>query len=115
MPIKVVAVPTVYQLVINRGSSQGVRPGERYLVYREGEEVFDPDTGESLGVYEEVVGRARVILVKEKNSTLESDEFDNIVIEKGRLELTAIWGPDKRIEKEMKPIGAMVGDLAKRV
>jgi hypothetical protein len=55
------------EIVINRGSAQGVRPGMLFEVFApEGEEVWDPDTGETLGTVEDVKAKAEVTEVKER-------------------------------------------------
>ena len=43
------------EVVINRGRAQGVRQGMRFEIFSPaGEEVWDPDTGETLGTVEDV-------------------------------------------------------------
>jgi hypothetical protein len=55
------------EIVINRGRNHGVRPGMLFEVFSaEGEEVWDPDTGETLGTVEDVKARAEVTEVKER-------------------------------------------------
>ena len=55
------------EIVINRGSRKGVRQGMLFEVYApEGEEVWDPDTGETLGTVEDVKAKAEVTEVKER-------------------------------------------------
>jgi len=55
------------EVVINRGSSQGVRQGMLFEIFAaEGEEVWDPDTGETLGTVEDVKARAEVTEVKDR-------------------------------------------------
>jgi hypothetical protein len=55
------------EIVINRGTQQGVRAGMLFEVFApEGEEVWDPDTGETLGTVEDVKARAEVTEVKER-------------------------------------------------
>ncbi len=55
------------EVVLNRGRSHGVRPGMLFEIFApEGEEVWDPDTGETLGTVEDVKARAEVTEVKEK-------------------------------------------------
>jgi curli biogenesis system outer membrane secretion channel CsgG len=49
------------QVIINAGAETGVKGGERFVVYRPGEELIDPDTGESLGSEEIKVGEIEVI------------------------------------------------------
>jgi hypothetical protein len=55
------------EIVINRGRANGVRQGMVFEVYApEGEEVWDPDTGETLGTVEDVKAKAEVTEVKER-------------------------------------------------
>jgi len=52
---------------INLGSSHGVAVGDTFEVYRPGEPIKDPDTGEILGADEELIGSIKVTLVKGKS------------------------------------------------
>jgi hypothetical protein len=55
------------EIVVNRGQSHGVRKGMLFEIFApEGEEVWDPDTGETLGTVEDVKAKAEVTEVKEK-------------------------------------------------
>jgi hypothetical protein len=55
------------EIVINRGRNEGVRPGMLFEVFApEGEEVWDPDTGETLGTVEDVKANAEITEVKER-------------------------------------------------
>ena len=55
------------EIVINRGRANGVRQGMVFEVYApEGEEVWDPDTGDTLGTVEDVKAKAEVTEVKER-------------------------------------------------
>ena len=55
------------EIVINRGRNEGVRPGTLFEVFTpEGEEVWDPDTGETLGTVEDVKAQAEVTEVKDR-------------------------------------------------
>jgi len=49
------------QVIINGGSETGVKVGERFVIYRAGEEMIDPDTGESLGAEETKIGEIEVV------------------------------------------------------
>ena len=55
-------------LIINRGTNHGVKNGMTFIIFEEGEEVIDPDTGESLGKYELVKGIVEVTNVQENMS-----------------------------------------------
>lgn len=56
-------------LVINRGEKHNIRLGEVFHVVRLGDEITDPDTGETLGIREILVGRVQVMHVQETMST----------------------------------------------
>lgn len=66
-PLKIIKVAgdTVY---INRGSGVGFDVGSRLSVLTQGESLVDPDTGESLGSLEEVVGEVEVTSIQQKFS-----------------------------------------------
>ena len=44
-------------VVINKGSSSGVKEGMHYLIYNKGSEIMDPETNVSLGTLEIVCGK----------------------------------------------------------
>ena len=55
------------EIVLNRGRAHGVRMGMLFEIFApEGEEVWDPDTGETLGTVEDVKAKAEVTEVKER-------------------------------------------------
>src|SRR5918992_1989520 len=55
------------EIVINRGRGAGVRQGMLFEIFApEGEEVWDPDTGETLGTVEDVKAKAEVTEVKDR-------------------------------------------------
>lgn len=67
---KVVKVIDNCNIVINRGHRDGVTKDTRFLVYRLGEELFDPDTYESLGFLELVSGEGKPGHIQEHMTTL---------------------------------------------
>ena len=66
---RVARILTDESLVINRGSSHGVRAGMRFVVFAELDEVKDPETGGSLGRLELVKGRLVASHVQETMTT----------------------------------------------
>lgn len=54
---------------MNRGSSHGVKTGDRFVVFAEGDEVKDPDTGQLLGRIEIVKAHVVAAHVQEKMTT----------------------------------------------
>ena len=77
-PAQVASVETNKTIVINRGSNDGVHNGEYYLVYRLGKEIIDPETQESLGLLENVIGKGKIIHTQETMATLESADYEII-------------------------------------
>lgn len=59
-------------LILNKGSREGIKTGQEYIVYRLGDKIVDPETGEYLGRWEIVRGHGEVINVDEKFSVLKS-------------------------------------------
>lgn len=78
-PATVAKVIDDYKLVINRGSENGIKEGQRMLVYCvSDEDIKDPETGESLGFLELVRGTGKIIFIQEKMSIIESDKVKRI-------------------------------------
>jgi hypothetical protein len=85
---KVIRRLDAFKFVISRGSDAGVKVGDTYLMFRLGDNLNDPDTGEDLGPLEIVVGRAKVSHVQPRISTLES------------VEVTVVPGQRKIVRRE---------------
>ena len=69
MPVegKVAKILGNNEIVVNRGRHEGVRAGMLFEIFApEGETVWDPDTGETLGTVEDVKARAEVTEVKDR-------------------------------------------------
>lgn len=67
---KVLKIIDDYKIVIDKGSADGVTMENRFLVYRLGDELFDPDTEESLGILEIVCGEGKPDHIQERLTTL---------------------------------------------
>ncbi len=65
-PAKVLAKSPDGVVTFNRGDGSGVQTGQQWGVYAVGEALVDPDTGESLGAEEVLIGRAIVTEVEAK-------------------------------------------------
>ena len=63
---KVAKILDEYSLIINVGQADGVTPESKFVVYAQGDEVTDPDTGESLGRWEVVKGHIAASHVQER-------------------------------------------------
>ncbi len=66
-PLAVASVLSSDRVVINKGSSDGVRIGQRFLIYEcTDDEIEDPVTHESLGFLEEPKGTGRIVSVQDR-------------------------------------------------
>ena len=73
-PATVIKVIDAYRVVINKGSRDGIKIGQRFQIYAETDELLqDPVTLESLGNLEISRGTGKVIYVHEKWATIGSD------------------------------------------
>lgn len=59
------------QITINRGEGTDIAVGQIWNVFAAGEELIDPDTKESLGKEEVLVGKVKIMSVLPKTSTAE--------------------------------------------
>jgi hypothetical protein len=114
------------EVVINRGVRDGVKLGDRFLVFGEGPRIIDPDTGKDLGQLELVRGRGEVVHVQEHLATIRTIERSRtrpakrITRQVNRLEL-AVGLPGRVVEEELAPEAEVpfeavrLGDLAKPI
>jgi len=117
--IRVVEVIDAYRCAINMGENDGLKVGQRFLVYGLGKEITDPDSGENLGVLEIVRGRGKVTHVQPRLATLETYEKE---VQEGKIIkrspfASTLWGTTEEtgttIEKAFE--GVEVGDYAKPI
>ena len=73
-PATVVQVIDDFRIAINRGSNQGVRVGQRFLLFElSKEEIKDPESGKILGKLEIPKGTGEVIHVQDDMAVIKSD------------------------------------------
>jgi hypothetical protein len=99
--IRIVKVINDFDIVINKGSNDGVSEYMNFLVYELGDEIIDPVTNKSLGTLEIAKGKFRVKHIQESLTTLESDEYD---IEKSHKIFTFTEFIEKRKQQPIKNI-----------
>ncbi len=100
---------------VNLAADSGVAVGDVFIVYNEGAEVTDPDSGESLGRIEVVKAQVTVSHVQEKlciverpvEAEPEPDQSDVLSARMARVDQY------KQASKRTQPI--KVGDLARRL
>lgn len=56
-------------VIVNRGSKDGVKPGMKFVVFAEADDITDPETGKSLGKWELVKGYIQAAHVQEAMTT----------------------------------------------
>ena len=120
---KVAKVIDEYTLVINAGKNQGIKSGFKFLIYSIGEDIKDPDTGESLGKLEVIKGTAKVSHVQDNISTVKSDTFEKskpIVTTRRQSKFLSAFGEEYITREEQEPIqkpfeNPEVGDFAKYI
>jgi len=119
-PAIVVKILNDYKLVINRGERDGIKLGQRFLIYNlDKKNIIDPETEENLGRLEIVRGTGKVINLQEKLATIESltkARSDRTVIKRRdplRLSMTeeTIIPSDELLPFE----DASIGDKAKPI
>ncbi len=65
---RIILVKENGDLYINAGADAGIRQGDQFNVYKQGEALVDPDSGLDLGSEETKIGRVEVSQVKDKYS-----------------------------------------------
>lgn len=111
---RVAAVLDNFQVVLNKGSKDGVKLGQLFLIFAVGPEIDDPITGQSLGRVELVKGRGKVIHLQESVSTLRSAE-EKPVYSSNPLPIVTFSRPQP-IRYEEQPFGNIeVGDIARPI
>jgi len=68
------------QIMLNRGDGAGVKLGQIWNIMAVGEELIDPDTKESLGREEVLVGKAKIVSIQPKSSTAELLEDNGVAV-----------------------------------
>lgn len=116
---KVAMVMDRGRLALNVGASSGVEQGDIFVVFEEGAEVVDPDSGESLGRIERVKATVSVVHVQEKLSLAEpppdeepapDPEPDVLSGRMAQVRTAVTRGPKPRRREPVR-----VGDLARRL
>jgi hypothetical protein len=113
------------EVVVNKGERDGLKPGQRFLVFGYGPEITDPDSGKNLGRVELVRGRGEVVHVQPHLATLRSIEKSREAGKKRIIRDTTGFGmlagrghvveEDLEAERAMPFRDVSVGDMAKPI
>jgi hypothetical protein len=111
-----------YVVVINRGQRDGIKKGQKFLIYAVSpEEIRDPTNGESLGHLETVKGTGTVSHLQEKMATITSDQrsSNRRVVKRnnwGSMAVLGIAGETEEFETTELPFKSpKVGDYARPI
>ncbi len=80
-----------FTIVLNKGAHDGLSLNDKFLIFEEGEDVIDPESGESLGPIEIVKGRVKVVHLQERVCTVRSSETIKIPGRKRTIERRDAW------------------------
>jgi hypothetical protein len=83
-PITVIAVQPDGTILVNYGDGT-LTMGEQYAIFRKGQEVRDPTTGEVLGSSETKIGQGEVVSVAPKFSTISAIDYDPASVQIGDI------------------------------
>lgn len=121
LPMVVASVLDNHRVVINRGSEDGIRSRQRFLVYELGDEIKDPATDLSLGRLEIPKGTGRVVHLQEHMATVKSDQTEPDT-RKRLVKRSSVWSIAPSEEEEVIPSNKrlpftdpLVGDFVKPV
>lgn len=124
--ILVIKVIDEYTVVINKGAHDGIKNGQKFMIYSlSNESIIDPSTGEDLGKLETVKGTARIEHLQERMATLVSSEYQTNVAKIIKKPSKSAFGFDMYQTKyteeitpppELLPFGdVQVGDYVKLI
>ena len=107
-------------VVINGGTEKNIEKGFRFLIFEVGEEIFDPDTNESLGRLEIIKGTGKVTHVQDKIATITSDmiEKESKTIIRKQTPFTSFWQTEEVVSNGSETAlfnEPKVGDFAKYI
>lgn len=116
MSIFVIKVIDNYRIAINKGLRDGIAYGDKFLIYKKGEELFDPITNESLGCLEIIKGRGQVSHLQEKICTLETYEKERRTRRRPMgLLSSAIYGDYEHEDVQVTFDNPELGDIADKI
>lgn len=117
--VKVANVINEFTAVLNYGSNDGAEKGQQFIIYSIGDEIFDPDTHQSLGYLEIVKGVGEIIYVQPQICTISSASYKNsLPIITHRQDQFNSFKTEtvEQVEPKQLPFNDIkISDLAKRI
>ena len=99
------------RLILNIGSADDIMMEDTFVVFCLEEEIFDPETKESLGKLENIKGKGKVVHVQAHICTIETYEVDMMTTPPTRS--ISLFGTAKE-NFYRKFVGVEVGDYARK-
>lgn len=112
---KVANIIDKYRVVINKGSEDGIYIGQKFLILTIGNELFDPDTDESLGKVEIIKGKGEVSHVQPRMATLQTIETHEIRRTPALRAAFSVFSDAVVEEKPKAFIDPEIGDIAREI
>lgn len=114
---KVVKVLNEMELVIDLGFEKGLEIDDEILIYTLGEEIIDPDSGESLGQLERVIGYGKVTHAQDKFCTVRSSDYEIVEEDDGysRSPILGYQTKKKKVKKEKPFNNPQLRNLARKI
>lgn len=123
---KIAKIVDDYTVVINKGAKDGLKVGQRFIIYAYGDEIHDPDTNESLGMLEIVKGTGKISHLQDAIATLKSDMTEATSKSIRRIKRQSgmnfnLFGPtSEEIEEANPPLSIpfenpVVGDFVRQI
>jgi len=101
---KIVKILTPVKVVINLGLKQGVKKDMRFIIYDEGDMIYDPDTNTPIEKLEIVKGEVTVTHVQELVSVAESFKIVEKVYNPNIRAIMSAFQPEVQETKEWAPL-----------
>ncbi|MDH2337035.1 hypothetical protein [Clostridium perfringens] len=99
-----------YTLVLNKGSNDGIKKEQQFLIYELSEnDIVDPITKENLGKLEIIKGKGIVTHLQDKICTIHSSNYQTSLIAK----MSLLGGASTSQNNTLPFNNAKIGDLAK--
>lgn len=103
------------ELVVNLGKAHNVTADSRFLIYRLGQEIKDPDTGESLGNLEIAIGIGKPKHIQDKLTTVVPSEMKRTVQKYEKFVAQLMGVEERTVETPILFDAPKVGDLVRIV
>ncbi|WP_140420542.1 hypothetical protein [Novosphingobium sp. B 225] len=125
--IRVAAIIDDFHIVLNVGRDDGIQSVQKFLIYGLGQEITDPETGESLGILEIIRGRGKVVHLQDRFCTIKSIDtrqlpgIKKIVTRNNPFRIAGLGAPPvEEIEEGNRTVDepfedAEIGDFARRI